>query len=103
MQCESQEDFTLLEEPSASAPGKFKVRLYPFCGEQEQFCSVELQVTYRDAALHEVYSINEEEAEGLSHEQVNDLQEELKSIQLNQDNVYDVICSLRDYLSFLNP
>ena len=54
-------------------------------------------------APYELYSIDEKEAEGLSEEQIKDIQDELSQIITQQDNAYEVICSLREYLSFLNP
>lgn len=60
-------------------------------------------VTYRDEKPYEVYKIVEEEAEGLSVVQVKEIVDELGSITTYSENVYDVICSLRDYLNFLNP
>jgi hypothetical protein len=59
-------------------------------------------VTYRDEKPYEVYKIVEEEAEGLTVLQVKEIVDELGSITTYSENVYDVICSLRDYLSFLN-
>ena len=60
-------------------------------------------VSYREETPHEVYKILEDEAEGLSVAQIKEIVEELCSITTYSENVYDVICSLRDYLSFLNP
>lgn len=60
-------------------------------------------VTYRDKVGMESYWINDEEVEGLSDAQTKELIEELKNFQVNADNVYDVICKVRDYLSYLNP
>lgn len=82
--------------------GKFKIKIRPNTGTEERFCCIEMIVSYREESPHEVYRILEEEAEGLSVAQVKEIVDELCSITTYNENVYDVICSLRDYLSYLN-
>ena len=46
----------------------FKIKLYPYSGFDEQFCSVELFVSYKDEAVNTEYFIDETQIDGLSIE-----------------------------------
>jgi hypothetical protein len=103
LQSESEEHFTVLEEPSEDVLGSFKIKLFPFTGGDKQYCSAELIVAYEDDASIANYKIVEDQVEGLSVAQIQELADQLEVIKSASYNVYDVICGVRDFLNQLNP
>ena len=70
------EDFaTILEEPTDSQPGSYRVRLGPDCGMDIAGCFIEVEMRWLEVDTMEMYyEVLTETAEGLSDEQIEELQ-----------------------------
>ena len=93
-------NFTVLEEPSETALGQFRVRIDPYCGMELAGCFIELEITYLEVDSTEmIYEILPDSAEGLTDEQLDDLQYELSQNMIEgMSSSIEIISAVQDFL-----
>jgi len=93
------ENFTVLTEPSEELPGAFQVRLMPHCGMETAGCFVELVMSYLDTDSTEMaYEVLLETAVGLTNEQLEKLQDAIAVLREEKQSNSDVVTEIHDFL-----
>ena len=85
-------NFTVTEEPSETTLGSFHVRVAPNCGMEIAGCFIELEMTYLDLDSTELhFEILPDRAEGLTDEQLEELQYEISQNRCEGASTIEVI------------
>ena len=96
--------FTVIEEPDETQVGSFRIRLSPNCGMELAGCFIELEMSYLEVESMENYiQILPETAEGLTSEQIEELDEFIMKKRNDEScTASEIIEYTQDFLGNLN-